>query len=206
MTLQMQRVAVLVFVIGIAVVMPVTFIPDDLRTGYYVGVGTVLLLGSVWLWASVVFLVWRKRRAGAVLLDLGPPRREGAASAGSAALAVALAGWAVVTLGTQMPVIAVGYLGYSGHEVLQACLPFLGRVQFRQSGIALPAQFIPWMRIGSYAVSDRATYMDLALRYRTWVPVQGYPWEVSIFCPASRWTALATILAQHVPAKFWRPR
>ena len=66
-------------------------------------------------------------------------------------------------------------------------------------GLALPSQYVPWERIGSYALHDVATHCEVAIQYRTRLTFSGYPWELTLRCPTDRREALEAIMAQYVP-------
>lgn len=199
MTPQVQRVVVLLLVIGLVVLVPLALQSPEVRDSYVAGAGGALLLGNTWLWGSSAVLLWRRRGAGAVLLDLGRPHAERAAGVAGAVLSVALALCALVSPDLRGAVPALGCVTFALYMLLQSLLPFVGRAQLRAGGVVAPGQYIPWERIGSYAVRDRMAYMEVVIQYRTWLNFSGYPWAVTIRCPTSRWKEAAALLARHVP-------
>ena len=201
MSPQVQRVVVLLVVIGLVAVASGTLHSHDVRVSYLAAAGVALLLGSCWLWWSSGALLWRRRRAGAVLLDLGRPRSDRAASGAGVVLALGLAGWALRTPEVHNPVLALGYLGFAAYVLLHSLLASLSRVQLRERGLALPSQYVPWERIGSYALHDVATHIEVAIQYRTRLTFSGYPWELTLRCPMDRREALAFLMARYVPAR-----
>ncbi|HKC75166.1 MAG TPA: hypothetical protein VKF37_13360, partial [Chloroflexota bacterium] len=70
MSPQLQRVVVLLLVIGLVAVASGTLHSHEMRASYLAAAGVALLLSSSWLWWSSGALLWRKRRAGPSLLDL----------------------------------------------------------------------------------------------------------------------------------------
>src|SRR5438128_11410485 len=154
MAAQVQRVLVLLVVIGLVAVAPGTLRSQDVRASYLAAVGVALLLGSCWLWWSSLSVLWRRRRAGAVLLDLGRPRSDRTASGAGVVLALGFALWALRTPELRNPVLALGYVGFAAYVLLHSLLALLSRVQLRERGIALPSRYVPWERIGSYALHD----------------------------------------------------
>ena len=201
MSSQVQRVVVLLVVIGLVAVASGTLHSHDVRASYLAAAGVALLLGSCWLWWSSGALLWRRRRAGAVLLDLGRSRSDRAASGAGVVLALGLAGWALRTPELHNPVLDAGYLGFAAYVLLHSLLASLSRVQLRERGLALPSQYVPWERIGSYALHDVTTHTEVAIQYRTRLTFSGYPWELTLRCPTDRREALAFLMARYVPAR-----
>lgn len=200
MTTQVQQIIVLALVIAFATVVP-ALAPSPLRSPYIAAFSATLLLGSVWYWGSVSSLFWRQRRAGAVLLDLGRAPSAVGGSVAGVVLSIGLALWALLTRDGQAAWVTVGFLSFAAYGVMQSLLPWFGRVQLRERGLALPAQYIPWERIGAYSVHDEMTQMAVLIRYRSRLSIWGYPWEVTIYCPANHWMDVATMLAEHIPRR-----
>ena len=199
MSPQLQRVVVILLVIGLVAIASGTLHSHEMRASYLAAAGVALLLSSSWLWWSSGALLWRKRRAGPVLLDLGRPRCDRAASAAGVVLSVGFAVWALRTPELHNPALALGYVVFAAYVLLHSLLASLGRVQLRERGIALPSQYVPWERIGSYELHDVATHTEVAIRYRTRLTFSGYPWELTLRCPTERREALEAIMARYVP-------
>src|SRR5205823_10787589 len=94
MSPQLQRVIVILLVIGLVAVASGTLHSHEMRASYLAAAGVALLLSSSWLWWSSGALLWRKRRAGPPLLDLGRPHSDRAASGAGVVLSLGFAVWA----------------------------------------------------------------------------------------------------------------
>ena len=114
-------------------------------------------------------------------------------------LSLGFAVWALRTPELHNPALALGYVGFAAYVLLHSLLASLSRVQLRERGIALPSQYVPWERIGSYALHDGATQCEVAIQYRTRLTFSGYPWGLTLRCPTDRREALEAIMAQYVP-------
>jgi hypothetical protein len=172
-----------------------------MRASYLAAAGVALLLSTSWLWWSSGALLWRKRRAGVVLLDLGRRRSDRAASAAGVVLSLGFAVWALRTPELHNPALALGYVVFAAYVLLHSLLASLSKVQLRERGIALPSQYVPWERIGSYELHDRTTHTEAAIQYRTRLTFSGYPWELTLRCPTERREVLEAIMARYVPAR-----
>jgi hypothetical protein len=201
MSPQVQRVVVLLLVIGLVALASGTLRSHDVRASYLAAAGVALLLSSSWLWWSSSALLWRKRRSGPPLLDLGRPRSDRAVSGAGVVLSLGFAAWALHTPELHNSVLALGYVGFAAYVLLHSLLASLGRVQLRERGVALPSQYVPWERIGSYEVYEGTTHTEVAIRYRTRLTFSGYPWELTLRCPTDQREALEAILARYVPAR-----
>ena len=195
MTPQAQRLIVLLLVIGYTAALPVLF-ASSLQSSYIAACSGTLLLGSACMWANSGLVFWRKRRAGEVLLDLGrTPTPRGIIAIGLL-LSLGLALWALLTLHRYALWVALGYLAFAGYMVSQFVLPLVSPIRLHQRGLALPSHYIPWERIGSYDLHDSGV---VDIHYRTWALFSGYPWEVTLHCPAGSREQLVVLLAYHVP-------
>lgn len=195
MTPQAQRLIVLLLVIGYTAALPVLFV-SSLQSGYIAGCSGTLLLGSVGLWANSGLVFWRKRGAGDVLLDLGrTPTPRGTIVVGLL-LSLGLALWALLALRHYAVWVALGYLAFSAYMIGQFVLPLISPIRLHQRGLALPSHYIPWERIGSYDLHDSGV---VDIHYRTWALFSGYPWEVTLRCPADSRERLVVLLAYYVP-------
>lgn len=201
MAASIQRVLVLVLVIFLAVAMPGAPFAARLQTSYLAGYGAVLFAGSAWFWVRSGALLWRRRRSGAILLNLGHLAPDIAGNGAGAALSAAILLWAVLFLGPRYPLAAVGYGSFGAYMLQQSLAPFLVTVQLRERGVFLPSQGVPWERIDSYTMRDVSTRIEVVIRYRTWGTFGGYPWEVAIPCPASRRASVQAILAEYIPTR-----
>ena len=114
-------------------------------------------------------------------------------------LSLGFAVWALRTPELHNPALALGYVGFAAYVLLHSLLASLSRVQLRERGIALPSQYVPWERIGSYKLHDGTTHTEVAIRYRTRLTFSGYPWELALRCPTERREALEAIMARYVP-------
>ena len=199
MSPQLQRVVVILLVIGLVAIASGTLHSHEMRASYLAAAGVALLLSSSWLWWSSGALLWRKRRAGPLLLDLGRPRSDRAASAAGVVLSLGFAVWALRTPELHNPALALGYVGFAAYVLLHSLLASLSRVQLRERGIVLPSQYVPWERIGSYELHDGTTHTEVAIQYRTRLTFSGYPWELTLRCPTERREALEAIMARYVP-------
>jgi hypothetical protein len=202
MSPQLQRVVVILLVIGLVAIASGTLHSHEMRASYLAAAGVALLLSSSWLWWSSGALLWRKRRAGVVLLDLGRRRSDRAASAAGVVLSLGFAVWALRTPELHNPALALGYVVFAAYVLLHSLLASLSKVQLRARGIALPSQYVPWERIGSYELHDGTTHTEVAIQYRTWLTFSGYPWELTLRCPMERREVLEAIMARYVPP--WR--
>jgi hypothetical protein len=199
MSPQLQRVVVILLVIGLVAIASGTLHSHEMRASYLAAAGVALLLSSSWLWWSSGALLWRKRHAGPVLLDLGRPRSDRAASAAGVVLSLGFAVWALRTPELHNPALALGYVGFAAYVLLHSLLASLSRVQLRERGIALPSQYVPWERIGSYELHDGTTHTEVAIQYRTRLTFSGYPWELTLRCPTERREVLEAIMARYLP-------
>lgn len=190
----------LLLVIGYAVILPVALFAPAERTGYIAGCSLTLLLGSMWLWGASGLLLWRKRGAGDVLLDLGRLPSQRAMSATGLLLSIGLILWALLSLDRHAAWLSLGYFAFAIYMVTQFLLPFASRVRLYERGLALPSHYIPWERIGSYDLHDSGV---VDIHYRTWALFSGYPWEVTLWCPREQRERLVALLAYYVP---WRRR
>lgn len=203
LTPQTQRVVVLLLVIIFAVAPSVILLPS-LRESYLAGCSVTLLLGSLWLWWSAGALLWRRRRAGALLLDLGPQRAERMVDVAGAALSLAILVWSLFASDLQAPLLIAGYVAFGAYMLLQSLLPLVSRVQLREAGIFLPSQYIPWQRIGSYDLRYVVDHGEIAIHYRTWGVSAGYPLELSIRCPDELRETAVHVLGQRIPFRSGR--
>ena len=203
MTPQTQRVVVLLLVIVFAVAPSVILLPS-LRESYLAGCSVTLLLGGLWLWWSAGALLWRRSRAGALLLDLGRQRVERIADVAGAALALVILAWAVFASNLQAPLLIAGYAAFSAYMLLQSVLPLFSGVQLREAGIFLPNQYIPWQRVGSYDLSYVVDHGEIAIHYRTWGVSAGYPLELTIRCPDEQRETAVHVLGQRIPFRSGR--
>ncbi len=198
MTAQMQRVAILVLVIGLAVVAPSVLIAPTERASIIAGFSIALLLASTWVWWGLGSVFWRTRHAGPRLLDLGRAHQDRTAQAALAALCTGLALWALLTPYLHPRPLALGYLSLAAYGLLQALLPVVRPVELRSGGISLPAEYIPWSRIGAYHLHEREGHGELVLHYRAWAMTPGYPLELTLWLRAEQRKALQAILAEYV--------
>jgi hypothetical protein len=198
MTAQMQRVAILVLVIGLAVVAPSILIEPGNRASIIAGFSIALLLASTWVWWGLGSVFWRTRRAGPLLLDLGRAHQERATQGILALLSAGLGLWALLTPYLHPRLLALGYLSLAAYGLLQALLPVVRPVQLRSGGISLPAEYIPWARIGAYRLQERGEHGELVLRYRAWAMTPGYPLELTLWLRPEQRKALQAILAEYV--------
>jgi hypothetical protein len=90
-------------------------------------------------------------------------------------------------------------VGFAAYVLLHSLLASLSRVQLRERGIALPSQYVPWERTGSYELHDGTTHTEVAIQYRTRLTFSGYPWELTLRCPTERREVLEAIMARYVP-------
>src|ERR687885_2046601 len=136
MSPQLQRVVVILLVIGLVAIASGTLHSHEMRASYLAAAGVALLLSSSWLWWSSGALLWRKCRAGPLLLDLGRPRSDRAASAAGVVLSLGFAVWALRTPDLHNPALTLGYVVFAAYVLLHSLLASLSRVQLREIGRA----------------------------------------------------------------------
>ena len=145
-------------------------------------------------WLAVGFGLWRKRRAGPVLVDIGRSKRRTLLSFGAGlALLVLISdvAWPVLRSGVVPAEISADLILVS----LGLCALGLSLPEIREAGIYSFAQHLRWERIKSYEWRDRTGHTLRVRPKRRWLGLR----TVSFTVPRPLWHSVNDLFSECAP-------
>ncbi len=145
-------------------------------------------------WLAVGLGLWRKRRAGAVLVDFGRSKRRTLLSFGAGLALLVLIGdiaWPALRAGATMPQIAEDLILVSlGLYALGLSLP-----EIRDTGICSFAHLLRWEQVRSYQWKGRTGHTLTVKPGRRWLGLR----TVSFTVPPPLWHAVNDTFSERAP-------